>query len=346
MSREIRRVPLDFDEPLDERWRGYVNPHREHIRACDDCGQSGLNQETKALSDAWYGLDDPSDPHVILERHGLSIVELIIEKDDQKKKEMLLNAMRSMSYMERKTVIDWAQNGPGEELRHRGWQHRLEQSEVNVLVRHSCLMDFTHWIDERVKGRRGRWRHVDTRVDHKEQLARKYKKAAQRERRTVKRERLKRKARLYETQADTLRLAAAPPAALVNEASKKSPMVHDSINRLIAVEARARRLGVYGRCATCDGEGVVWDSQEHRAAYEAWEPFEPPSGDGWQVWETVSEGSPISPVFSTPEEAAKWVEENEGCSKVAAERFVAAGWCMSAMSVGGKFAEGPAAYDL
>ena len=26
---------------------------------------------------------------------------------------------------------------------------------------------------------------------------------------------------------------------------------------------------------------------------------EPPIGDGWQVWETVSEGSPVTPVFAT-----------------------------------------------
>ena len=33
--------------------------------------------------------------------------------------------------------------------------------------------------------------------------------------------------------------------------------------------------------------------------------IEPPTGEGWQVWETVSEGSPISPVFATPEELAR-----------------------------------------
>ena len=36
---------------------------------------------------------------------------------------------------------------------------------------------------------------------------------------------------------------------------------------------------------------------------------EPPTGDGYQLWETVSEGSPVSPVFVTPEHLAQWLTE-------------------------------------
>jgi hypothetical protein len=35
--------------------------------------------------------------------------------------------------------------------------------------------------------------------------------------------------------------------------------------------------------------------------------FEPPLGDGYQLWETVSEGSPISPVFQTLELLCDWL---------------------------------------
>ena len=35
-----------------------------------------------------------------------------------------------------------------------------------------------------------------------------------------------------------------------------------------------------------------------------WPMAEPPTGDGYQIWETVK-GSPISPVFATPEELAQ-----------------------------------------
>lgn len=36
----------------------------------------------------------------------------------------------------------------------------------------------------------------------------------------------------------------------------------------------------------------------------------PPKGDGFQLWETTSEGSPMSPVFGTLDELCSWCEEN------------------------------------
>lgn len=36
----------------------------------------------------------------------------------------------------------------------------------------------------------------------------------------------------------------------------------------------------------------------------------PPKGDGYQVWEWTSEGSPISPVFETLEECCEWASKN------------------------------------
>ena len=56
------------------------------------------------------------------------------------------------------------------------------------------------------------------------------------------------------------------------------------------------------RCPVCLGHGVHPDTQE---AYEAWKPTAPPTGEGWQLWETTSEGSPITPVFATPEDLAR-----------------------------------------
>ena len=38
----------------------------------------------------------------------------------------------------------------------------------------------------------------------------------------------------------------------------------------------------------------------------------PPTGEGYQLWETTSEGSPISPIFKTIEELCKWLGENPG----------------------------------
>ena len=38
---------------------------------------------------------------------------------------------------------------------------------------------------------------------------------------------------------------------------------------------------------------------------------DPPTGEGYQLWGTTSEGEPRSPVFKTPEELAEWCAEND-----------------------------------
>lgn len=38
--------------------------------------------------------------------------------------------------------------------------------------------------------------------------------------------------------------------------------------------------------------------------------LEPPKGDGYQLWETTSEGSPASPVFKTLDELCEWCADN------------------------------------
>jgi len=38
--------------------------------------------------------------------------------------------------------------------------------------------------------------------------------------------------------------------------------------------------------------------------------LDPPTGKGYQLWETTSEGSPMSPVFAKPESLALWLVKN------------------------------------
>ena len=84
---------------------------------------------------------------------------------------------------------------------------------------------------------------------------------------------------------------------------------HDSLNCHFVVEAACERLGVVATCPVCDGHGdIATDAQ--REAAENVEEYEPPVGEGWQLWETTSEGSPTSPVFATAEELAEWCAEN------------------------------------
>lgn len=101
-----------------------------------------------------------------------------------------------------------------------------------------------------------------------------------------------------------------PTAAEVNEWAQYG-MGHDSINQHICVKARAKRLGVTeDTCSCCDGEGMLWPEDKYAELWENFEYIEPPTGGGYQMWETVTEGSPISPVFDTPEELAHWLADN------------------------------------
>ncbi|MDH4158637.1 MAG: hypothetical protein OEV62_00085 [Actinomycetota bacterium] len=87
----------------------------------------------------------------------------------------------------------------------------------------------------------------------------------------------------------------------------------DDVDRHILIERRCAALGVDPvYCPACDGEVVVFRDAAHKEAYDTWTRTEPPVGDGWQLWETTSEGSPVSPVFDTAEGLAGWVVANRG----------------------------------
>ena len=71
-----------------------------------------------------------------------------------------------------------------------------------------------------------------------------------------------------------------------------------------------RRNGFETACPHCDGTGLVWQTEELHQLHENWQPIEPPTGEGYQLWETTSEGSPASPVFATFDELCEWCAEN------------------------------------
>ena len=52
MGRTLKRVPLDFQWPMNKVWAGYLNPF--HSQECKTCDGSGLNAATKKLNDDWY----------------------------------------------------------------------------------------------------------------------------------------------------------------------------------------------------------------------------------------------------------------------------------------------------
>lgn len=197
MGREVRRVPLDFDAPIDQVWRGFLNPHWKDSRECPFCGGSGYNAETNAISDDWY---------------------------------------------------DFAGTG-------RRWCGAITQDEVDALVEAGRLREW------RGHGKGG-WVTVP-------------------------------------------RTAAEVNAANQRGSGMLGDLAHDGLNRSICIETRAKRLGVWGGCDTCDENGRVWSSPEAEAAYHAWTETPVPTGDGYQLWTTTTEGSPMTPVFATPEQLAR-----------------------------------------
>lgn len=62
----------------------------------------------------------------------------------------------------------------------------------------------------------------------------------------------------------------------------------------------------WNMCPVCEGEGV---HKEYKEKYENWVKEEPPIGEGYQLWENTTEGSPKSPVFKTLEELCEWCEK-------------------------------------
>jgi hypothetical protein len=63
-------------------------------------------------------------------------------------------------------------------------------------------------------------------------------------------------------------------------------------------------------CPHCKGSGTIYINEEIERLNNEWEPVDPPEGDGYQLWETTSEGSPASPVFATLEELCEWCADN------------------------------------
>jgi hypothetical protein len=146
-----------------------------------------------------------------------------------------------------------------------------------------------------------------------------------------------------------------PTADEVNAWASSRAIGHDSINHWICVRARCKRLGIEVECKRCEGHGDLWSSPEVKRLHDEWAPEEPPAGEGWQVWETVSEGSPITPVMPTAEALARhlsgpgdaWIQSSEASGRQTLRQrptyedalaFVTDGWAPSMVIAGGALA--------
>jgi|GEM_PF-1852567 hypothetical protein len=177
------------------------------------------------------------------------------------------------------------------------WCHNITQDEVMALVIKGRLMEFTHFIDPTTR----RW--VQKTWEHGGYLCEcniPVPRLSADHDKTAFCHRCNRNMQFLD--GNDIRLQA-PFAEEVNVWSRHD-MGHDAM-----VKARAKRLGVYGHCPHCHGTGERKLSRRKKKAYNGWSVYEPPTGIGWQLWETTSKGSPDSPVFETAEELAAWCEQ-------------------------------------
>lgn len=271
MGREIKRVPLDFNWPINVVWGGFLNPFYKQCTDCPTCSGSGSTPEYKELENKWYGHVPfkPEDRGSIPWKPSDNAIYVLAERNINNAPEYYGSGASAIQ-REANRLCDLF-NGQ--------WVHHLNDDDVAALVSNERLSNFT----------------------------------------------------------------STPTARQVNEWSL-SGLAHDAINCWVVCKAEAKRLGIEIDCKSCKAEGSIWPTAEIKAQCESWTSTEPPKGDGYQLWETVSEGSPISPVFATPEELAEWLVSSDdykwkrndaGTTKDQWLRFInGPGWAPSFVSNG------------
>jgi hypothetical protein len=147
MSREIRRVPLDFDWPLNEVWAGYRNPYFKHRKDCPACAGTGYGPTAKRFRDEWYGYAR-FDP-VAYGATPLTVDHPAITKA----------ARRNIERRETDFYRDLHGTTDRDELIRREahrlyrdcfagrWQNQLIQADVDALIAADRLVSFTHRCD-------------------------------------------------------------------------------------------------------------------------------------------------------------------------------------------------------
>jgi hypothetical protein len=256
MSREVKRVPLDFVWPMNKVWQGYLTPDRLHEDKCPDC-KNGYSPEAQHLFDLWYGYVpfEPADSGSTPLTSDTPAVRMRAER----------NVAQSPDYYGTGEFAIWRE---GERLA-RLWNgmlsHHLTDDDVAALVEAGRLMDFTHTWTKGVG-----WQPNEPMV--------------------------------------------VPSAEQVNNWSLHG-LGHDSLNASVVIGARCKRLGVPEACATCGGHSTVERYPGQRAEAEAWK----------ELWETVSEGSPVTPVFSSADDLVTYLVERDGYRLSAAQQLVADG---------------------
>lgn len=304
MSREVRRVPLDFDWPIDKTWHGYLRPGKFDEDKCPDC-DGGYSAFARNLHDQWYGNapfrpeDNGRTPYTWEEPTILEFARRNVEGNVEFYCSFLgISPGAADEVWDRtgRTRLDIAAEYEAKRLArlwNSYWSHHLSQQDVDDILEADPIHRLTHEVvrSEEFTG----WRLREPRV--------------------------------------------IVTADMYNEYTLRDRM--GSGNGLgTLITKRCERAGQPMLCATCDGRGSLERYEGQREESDAWEREQPPTGKGWQLWETVSEGSPLSPVFTSADALAYWLTTPacrrgmmEPMTIEVARGFVKAGWAPTLLSV-------------
>jgi hypothetical protein len=268
MGGYLKRVPLDFDWPIDTAWEGYETPERLREEKCVACDGSGASPHARHLKDRWYGYvpfhpsETGSTPFTPETPEVRAFAERNVDRDPGYYSRGDNDRRIGDRHFE---VHDWREDAiVREALRlaehfNRSWSHHLDQDDVDALIEGNHLWDLTRTI-----GPDG-WEDI-----------------------------------------------VPTPTVTAEQVNRWSILGfgHDSINQWVVARAKCERDGEAYECAVCGGHGSVEKYEGQRAEAEAWEPIEPPEGEGFQLWQNTSEDSPITPVFATIEDLCTYAAEN------------------------------------
>lgn len=327
MSTELKRVALDFDWPLDKVWHGFVNHFRDSQEECKLCQGSGYSPYAKSLHDKWYGYVEfhpketgstpflPTDPMIVGQ------IGSKISRDEETYKfyreahfQFKMGMVHPVLDSDRSTLEQFERKWDVKVSR------RLVEDIPPVLMTEAIRMcniyngSLMHHLDDE---------DVETLVadGRLNQLTHDF----------------------VPGQGWTEKSPKVMPSAREVNLWGLQGFGHDSLNQHVVIEGRCKRAGKQRTCMVCDGEGYT-QMEKARKLAEAWRPTEPPEGEGYQMWETVSEGAPISPVFETPEALADWLAEHVAHKGLSADQWLkvieAKGAPVSMVMINGKMMNG------
>lgn len=175
MSRNLKRVPLNFDWPAGVVWKGYISPYRPVD--CHECSGRGYSKEALELEDRWFSWGEnlqysltQEDIQALVDANRLWDFTRVPINDEQReivKKKVAsgenswlpFNNGRIPSAQE---VNEWAKNGFGHDAVNRMVviEARLRKKDIPYLC-NVCSGDGVLWQTDKLKKASEAWEPID-----------------------------------------------------------------------------------------------------------------------------------------------------------------------------------------